>query len=72
MLQRRYQTMGFRVDDPWERALPAGDTLVAYDPLAIPQMRKLLPGEARHKVVAQLPQHIDEDIRGSGGQAAAR
>jgi hypothetical protein len=34
VLQRRYQTMGFRVDDPWERALPAGDTLVAYDPLA--------------------------------------
>jgi hypothetical protein len=33
VLQRRYQTMGFRVDDPWERALPAGDTLVAYDPL---------------------------------------
>jgi hypothetical protein len=26
--------MGFRVDDPWERALPAGDSLVAYDPLA--------------------------------------
>jgi hypothetical protein len=34
VLQRRYQTMGFRVDDPWERALPDGDTLVAYDPLA--------------------------------------
>jgi hypothetical protein len=34
VLQRRYQTMGFRVDDPWERALPAGDTLVTYDPLA--------------------------------------
>jgi len=34
VLQRRYQTMGFRVDDPWERALPAGDPLVAYDPLA--------------------------------------
>ena len=34
VLQRRYQTMGFRVDDPWERTLPAGDTLVAYDPLA--------------------------------------
>jgi hypothetical protein len=34
VLRRRYNTMGFRVDDPWERALPAGDTLVAYDPLA--------------------------------------
>jgi len=34
VLQRRYQTMGFRVDDPWERVLPTGDTLIAYDPLA--------------------------------------
>jgi Protein of unknown function DUF58 len=34
VLRRRYNTMGFRVDDPWERALPAGDSLVAYDPLA--------------------------------------
>jgi hypothetical protein len=34
VFQRRYQTMGFRVDDPWERALPGSDSLVAYDPLA--------------------------------------
>jgi hypothetical protein len=34
VLRRRYNTMGFRVDDPWERSLPTGDTLVAYDPLA--------------------------------------
>jgi hypothetical protein len=34
VLQRRYQTMGFRVDDPWERALPAGETFAAYDPTA--------------------------------------
>jgi Protein of unknown function DUF58 len=34
VLRRRYNTMGFRVDDPWERALPAGEPLVAYDPLA--------------------------------------
>ena len=34
VLKRRYQTMGFRVDDPWERSLPAGETLVAYDPAA--------------------------------------
>jgi uncharacterized protein (DUF58 family) len=34
VLQRRYQTMGFRVDDPWERALPAGDMLAVYDPAA--------------------------------------
>jgi hypothetical protein len=34
VLRRRYNTMGFRVDDPWERALPTGGTIVAYDPLA--------------------------------------
>ncbi|HEY0969159.1 MAG TPA: DUF58 domain-containing protein [Opitutaceae bacterium] len=33
-LRRRYQTMGFRVDDPWERELPAGERFAAYDPLA--------------------------------------
>jgi uncharacterized protein (DUF58 family) len=33
VFQRRYQTMGFRVDDPWDRALPAGE-FAAYDPLA--------------------------------------
>jgi hypothetical protein len=32
VLQRRYQTMGFRVDDPWEHALPAGERFAAYDP----------------------------------------
>jgi hypothetical protein len=34
VLQRRYQTMGFRVDDPWERALPDRDLFAAYDPSA--------------------------------------
>ncbi len=34
VLQRRYQTMGFRVDDPWERTLPPGDLFAAYDPVA--------------------------------------
>lgn len=34
VLQRRYQTMGFRVDDPWERQLPASDMFAAYDPVA--------------------------------------
>ena len=34
ILQRRYQTMGFRVDDPWERALPVGENFAAYDPAA--------------------------------------
>jgi uncharacterized protein (DUF58 family) len=34
VLSRRYQTMGFRVDDPWERTLPADRNLTAYDPVA--------------------------------------
>jgi uncharacterized protein (DUF58 family) len=32
VLQRRYQTMGFRVDDPWERELPSQESFAAYDP----------------------------------------
>lgn len=32
VLTRRYQTMGFRVDDPWDRELPHGRVLTAYDP----------------------------------------
>ena len=34
VLSRRYQTMGFRVDDPWERELPHNRTLTTYDPVA--------------------------------------
>jgi uncharacterized protein (DUF58 family) len=34
VLQRRYQTMGFRVDDPWERELPTGESFAAYDSAA--------------------------------------
>lgn len=34
VLSRRYQTMGFRVDDPWELALPQDRILTAYDPVA--------------------------------------
>jgi hypothetical protein len=33
VVQRRYQTMGFRVDDPWDRALPSTETFAAYDPV---------------------------------------
>ena len=32
VLQRRYQTMGFRIDDPWERQLPTEQSFAAYDP----------------------------------------
>jgi uncharacterized protein (DUF58 family) len=34
VVQRRYQTMGFRVDDAWERELPSDETFAAYDPAA--------------------------------------
>jgi len=34
VLQRRYQCMGFRVDDPWERELPRDEPFAAYDPTA--------------------------------------
>ncbi len=34
VLSRRYQTMGFRVDDPWERELPTERVLTTYDPVA--------------------------------------
>jgi len=34
VLSRRYQTMGFRVDDPWERELPHDRLLTTYDPVA--------------------------------------
>ncbi len=34
VMRRRYQTMGFRVEDPWERELPSGGRFAAYDPLA--------------------------------------
>jgi hypothetical protein len=33
VMQRRYNTMGFRVDDPWERELPIGESFAAYDPV---------------------------------------
>jgi len=32
VIARRYQTMGFRVDDPWERKLPSEGRIAAYDP----------------------------------------
>ena len=34
LVRRRYQTMGFRVDDPWEGGLEAGGVFAAYDPAA--------------------------------------
>ena len=34
LLQSRFQTLGFRVEDPWERTFPDGRPFAAYDPLA--------------------------------------
>ncbi|HEX7630862.1 MAG TPA: DUF58 domain-containing protein [Lacunisphaera sp.] len=34
VLSRRYQTMGFRVDDPWDIELPHDRILTTYDPVA--------------------------------------
>jgi uncharacterized protein (DUF58 family) len=31
-LQQRYQTIGVRIDDPWDLAFPAGQRFAAYDP----------------------------------------
>jgi len=32
VFSRRYQTMGFRIEDPWEQNLPCGDSFAAFDP----------------------------------------
>lgn len=34
VMRKRYQPMGFRVDDPWDRTLPDGDAFAAYDPVS--------------------------------------
>jgi uncharacterized protein (DUF58 family) len=34
LLQRRYQCLGFRVEDAWERAGPGGAHVTAFDPVA--------------------------------------
>jgi uncharacterized protein (DUF58 family) len=34
VLTRRYQTMGFRIEDSWDRELPTERILTAYDPVA--------------------------------------
>ncbi|MGH8017510.1 MAG: DUF58 domain-containing protein [Opitutaceae bacterium] len=34
VLRRRYQVMGFRADDPWDRELPEAAKLPVFDPLA--------------------------------------
>jgi hypothetical protein len=34
VLRQRYQTMGFRVDDPWDREFPPENAITAYDPMS--------------------------------------
>lgn len=48
VLSRRYQTMGFRVDDPWERSLPDTGVLTTYDPIA-GRIVTLNPGSAHQR-----------------------
>jgi uncharacterized protein (DUF58 family) len=45
---QRYQPVGFRVDDPWERDLPGGPPLTAYDP-ASRQLVVLDPQSRAHR-----------------------
>lgn len=44
VLKRRYQTMGFRAEDPWERSLPGAGELTAYDPVS-GEMAIVHPGD---------------------------
>jgi len=53
VLQRRYQTMGFRVEDPWERSLPESGNFSAYDP----QSGEVVQVQSSHKV--QRAAHAD-------------
>ena len=34
VIRRRYQPIGFRVEDTWERVLPDGETVTAFDPMS--------------------------------------
>lgn len=52
VLRRRYQTMGFRVDDPWDCEWPAGMQLAAYDPSA-GRLVSLTGGSAERAAHAQ-------------------
>lgn len=52
LLGRRHHLFGFRADDPWDEALPAGRRLAAYDPLA-GQVLSLQTGEPERAAHAQ-------------------
>ncbi len=62
VLQRRYQTMGFRVDDPWERELPSQDAIAAYDPTS-GRLVTLEGSSAERAAHAQWREHRDASWR---------
>ena len=63
VLSRRYQTMGFRVDDPWERELPHDRMLTTYDPVAGRLVTLDGTSSAQRAAHAEWVQHRDEAFR---------
>jgi len=63
VLRRRYQTMGFRVDDPWERELPRTGRMTAYDP-ASGRLVTLEGGSADRAAHAEWRAHRDAAFEG--------
>ena len=63
VLSRRYQTMGFRVDDPWERALPSDRVLTTYDPVAGRLITLDGTSSSQRAVHAEWVQQRDEAFR---------
>ena len=59
VLRRRYQTMGFRVDDPWEMELPTGGLISTFDPAA-GQLVTLEGSSAERAAQAQWRQQREE------------
>jgi hypothetical protein len=47
-LGRRYQTVGFRADDPWDHALPARAKLAVFDPVG-GRVTHLNPSSSAHR-----------------------
>lgn len=50
ILSKRYQMMGFRAEDPWERKLPDVGELTAYDPVS-GEMAVVHPGDKSQRNV---------------------
>ncbi len=56
---QRYQPVGFRIDDPWERTLPASRPLTAYDPAS--QQLVVLDPQARVHVEGHAAWRAERD-----------